>query len=199
MNREDLAIRGQNGDRAAIDELFADYKGYLRRKASGYYLAGHTFDDVVQIASIGLYDAVLTFKPEKGVKFNTFAIMCMESRLKSAVTESCTLKNSVLNNGLSLLREISEDGEDTFMDVLQDTAPFMPDELVVDKLTCEDIMRKIKKLLSSLEFDIMSLHIKGRSARQISKDLGKSYKLIDNAMQRSRRKLKEKLVLEENE
>ena len=43
-----LVIRARNGDGAALDALMRRYHGFVRLKASSYFLAGGESDDLVQ-------------------------------------------------------------------------------------------------------------------------------------------------------
>ena len=65
-----LVIRARNGDGVAIDVLIRRYNGFVRLKASSYFLAGGDSDDLVQEGLIGLYkavrDSVPTRRPRSG-------------------------------------------------------------------------------------------------------------------------------------
>ena len=59
-----LVMRARNGDQKALDELIRRYQGFVRLKASSYFLAGGDAEDLIQEGLIGLYKAVRDFSPE---------------------------------------------------------------------------------------------------------------------------------------
>lgn len=198
MCNEDLVKKAQCGDTAAIERIFENYKGYIRYATLKYHIRGCDEEDIMQLVRMGLFHAIKNFNFKKGVPFNAFAVLCVRSKLNTAINESLKKKNIALNTSSSLDCFINSEEDDTMMNVLPDVNSQNPDVLVVDKITCEGIMAKIKKLLSALEFDIIVRHIKGQTMLSIAEGLGISEKSVDNAIQRSRRKLKEKFVSEEN-
>src|SRR2546430_10893818 len=49
-----LVVRARNGDQAALDGLIRRYTGFVRLKASSYFLAGGDAEDLIQEGLIGL-------------------------------------------------------------------------------------------------------------------------------------------------
>ena len=68
-----LVLKARNGDGAAMDALIRRYTGFVRLKASSYFLAGGDSDDLIQEGLIGLYKAVRDFRPDKETSFRSFA------------------------------------------------------------------------------------------------------------------------------
>ena len=64
-----LVMRARNGDRAALDALIRRYTGFVRLKASSYFLAGGDSEDLIQEGLIGLYKAVRDFRADKETSF----------------------------------------------------------------------------------------------------------------------------------
>ena len=60
-----LVIRARNGDDVALDSLIRRYTGFVRLKASSYFIAGGESDDLIQEGLIGLYKAVRDFRSDK--------------------------------------------------------------------------------------------------------------------------------------
>ena len=60
-----LVIRARNGDGAALEALIRRYTGFVRLKASSYFIAGGEADDLIQEGLIGLYKAVRDFRSDK--------------------------------------------------------------------------------------------------------------------------------------
>lgn len=61
-------------DGDAIDILVGRHRGLAVHLASRYSTMGEPLDDVIQVASIGLYNAVERFDPERGSAFSSFAV-----------------------------------------------------------------------------------------------------------------------------
>src|SRR5262249_57167993 len=72
-----LVLRARNGDGAALDALIRRYTGFVRLKASSYFLAGGDSEDLVQEGLIGLYKAVRDFRADKETSFRSFAELCV--------------------------------------------------------------------------------------------------------------------------
>ena len=100
----------------ATDTLMERYKELVRIKARTYFLIGADRDDVVQEGMIGLYKAILDFRPEKDSSFRTFAQLCVVRQILSAIRVSSRMKHLPLNEYISLNRPVNdEDGKETTM------------------------------------------------------------------------------------
>src|SRR5947199_10718976 len=72
-----LVLRARNGDGSAMDALIRRYTGFVRLKASSYFLAGGDSEDLIQEGLIGLYKAVRDFRSDKETSFRSFAGLCV--------------------------------------------------------------------------------------------------------------------------
>src|SRR4029077_7814247 len=72
-----LVLRARNGDEAALDQLMRRYTGFVRLKASSYFLAGGDSEDLIQEGRIGLYMSVRDFRTDKETSFRSFAELCV--------------------------------------------------------------------------------------------------------------------------
>jgi RNA polymerase sigma-B factor len=70
------------GDIAARDELVERFLPLARGLARRYHRGTEPFDDLVQVASIGLLGAIDRFDPERGREFTTFAVPTIVGELK---------------------------------------------------------------------------------------------------------------------
>ena len=68
-----LVLRARNGDDGALDALMRRYTGFVRLKASSYFIAGGEPEDLIQEGLIGLYKAVRDFRSDKETSFRSFA------------------------------------------------------------------------------------------------------------------------------
>jgi RNA polymerase sigma-B factor len=80
---DDLLLRWRHErDRRARDELFMRFLPLARRLARRYSQSGAGLEDVVQVAGLGLLNALERFEPERGTSFATFAIPTILGEIK---------------------------------------------------------------------------------------------------------------------
>jgi RNA polymerase sporulation-specific sigma factor len=83
------------------------------------------------------------------------------------------------------------------MDVLSGTKVLDPEELIINQEEFDHIEVKMTELLSDLERKVLALYLDGQSYQEISEELNRHVKSIDNALQRVKRKLERYLELRE--
>src|SRR6476661_10371184 len=96
-----LVMRARNGDGGAMDSLLRRYNGFVRLKASSYFLAGGESDDLIQEGLIGLYKAVRDFRLDKETSFRSFAELCVTRQIITAIKTATRFKHSPLNQYVS--------------------------------------------------------------------------------------------------
>jgi RNA polymerase sigma-B factor len=77
-----------NGDRSARDALIERFLPLAHRLARRYANVGEPYEDLFQIASLGLVKAVERFEPERGYAFSTFAVPTIVGELKRYFRDS---------------------------------------------------------------------------------------------------------------
>ena len=80
-----LVLKVRNGSKAAQDELMRRYHGFVRLKASSYFLAGGDADDLVQEGMIGLYKAIRDYRSDRESSFRSFAELCVTRQIITAI------------------------------------------------------------------------------------------------------------------
>lgn len=178
------------GNEAAIEVLFERYKNLVKKKAKAMYLAGGDSDDLIQEGMIGLYKAVRDFDENREASFKTFASMCINRQLITAVTASNRKKNMPLNTYVSfdLPAYTDEDNEMRLVDVLKPETEQNPEKLLIDREYTEDFKEKLFESLSDFEKQVLKLYIEDKDYREIARIMNKTSKSIDNALQRIRSK-----------
>ena len=96
-----LVLKARNGSSAALDTLLRRYQGFVRLKASSYFLAGGDADDLVQEGMVGLYKAVRDYRPEKETSFRSFAELCITRQIITAIKTATRFKHAPLNGYVS--------------------------------------------------------------------------------------------------
>ena len=176
---EELALLCQNGDRQAKEVLAGRYADLVRKIARRFFLVGGELDDLIQEGMMGFVSAMDDYKfVEKGKSFKNFAYLCVYRRMVDAVKKSVSIKNKPLNTGVSL--------DTTDFWVLP--APSPEDEMIMLDESKE--LRQIMiKTLSDFEFKIFTMYLDGMPSAEICEATGKPFKSVDNAIQRSKKKL----------
>lgn len=198
LQDEQLIERVHQGDSDALDFLITKYRNFVRAKARSYFLIGADREDIIQEGMIGLYKAIRDFKEDKLTSFKAFAELCITRQIITAIKTATRQKHIPLNSYVSLDKPIyDEESDRTLMDVISGTKVMNPEELFINQEEFDDIEVKMGELLSDLERKVLVLYLDGRSYQEISEELNRHVKSIDNALQRVKRKLERYLELRE--
>lgn len=179
----------QEGDSESTDFLISKYRNFVRAKASRYFLIGGEREDIVQEGMIGLYKAIRDFKADKQSSFKAFAELCITRQIITAIKTATRQKHTPLNSYVSLYKPLFEDDNHTLLDVIPGTKILDPATLIINQEKALDIELKMAEMLSDLERKVLALYMDGQSYVEISEELNKHVKSIDNALQRVKRKL----------
>lgn len=188
----------RDGDTSGVDFLLEKYKNLVRKKARALYLIGGENDDLIQEGMIGLYKAIRDFQGERENSFVRFAGLCIERQLYNAVKGANRLKNSPLNCYISLDVPVGGDetaGEigQTLGETIERSGISNPEDILIDRERVGKIEEYIRDCLSSFEQKVVNLYIDGLNYQQIARRLGRTPKAIDNALQRIKKKLGDKI------
>lgn len=195
MSDEQIITLSQNGNMYAMEAILNRYKGFVASRARPYFLIGGNHEDMIQEGMIGLYKAVRDYLPDKQATFRSFAEICITRQMITAIKTATRQKHQPLNSYISLSRPaFDENSEQTLADVVLGSSCMNPEELVINKESYDACENAISKALSQMEYDILALYLQGKSYQEISEQIHKSPKSIDNALQRVKRKL-ERLLL----
>lgn len=199
MLDEEIVEDAKEGNPAAQEYLINKYKNFVRAKARSYFLIGADKEDIVQEGMIGLYKAIRDFKKDKLSSFRAFAELCITRQIITAIKTATRQKHIPLNSYVSLNKPIyDEDSDRTLLDVLTGTKVTDPEELIISREEFYDIEEKMGEILSKLEWQVLMSYLEGKSYQEISRELNRHVKSIDNALQRVKRKLERYLEVRDN-
>jgi RNA polymerase sporulation-specific sigma factor len=187
-----LVLKARNGDQAALDHIMRRYTGFVRLKASSYFLAGGDAEDLVQEGLIGLYKAVRDFRSDKETSFRSFAELCVTRQIITAIKTATRYKHAPLNTYVSFSHTPAgqdPEGECTLGDALPGPGVNDPSVVVISSEELQSLVFTLGTGLSRLESDALRLYLEGSSYEEMAEELGCDTKTIDNALQRVKRKI----------
>ena len=187
-----LVLRARNGDQAALDALIRRYTGFVRLKASSYFIAGGESDDLIQEGLIGLYKAVRDFRSDKETSFRSFAELCITRQIITAIKTATRFKHAPLNTYVSFSQTPAgqeSEGDCTLGDALPGPSVDEPSICVISTEELQSLVFCLGTGLSKLEADALRLYLEGSSYEEMAVELEVDTKTIDNALQRVKRKI----------
>lgn len=187
---EDLVAFAQQGDEDAEEFLIRKYKDVVRSKAHLYFMVGADNEDIVQEGMIGIFKAIRGYNADKQASFRTFAEICINRQIITAIKRATRLKHSPLNTSVSLNKPISdEEPVKTLEEILAANSATDPEAVLLLKEDLDFIEGNGADIFSDLELRVWNEYLHGKTYVEISEITGKSTKAIDNAIQRTKRKL----------
>ncbi|WP_042145357.1 RNA polymerase sporulation sigma factor SigH [Paucisalibacillus sp. EB02] len=198
LDDDDILELVHQGDNQALDYLIHKYKNFVRAKARTYFLIGADKEDIIQEGMIGLYKAIRDYNEDKLTSFKAFAELCITRQIITAIKTATRQKHIPLNSYVSLDKPIyDEESDRTLLDIIAGSTEIDPQELLVNQEKFGDMEIKLSELLSEFERGVLRLYLEGRTYQEISAELKRHVKSIDNALQRVKRKLEQ--LMEANE
>ena len=191
MTDEEIIKEIRKGDKQALTYLMNKYKEIVNLKVGKYFMVGAEKEDIIQEGLIGLFKAIKTYNAEKNNAFKTFANMCIERQLITAIKSSNRQKHMPLNSYLSLNMSAYDNEEENgaeLMDTFDSKTIEDPLETIINKEYYDEIEKSIDKTLSQFEKQVLDRYMKGESYVTIAKRLDSPVKSVDNAIQRIRKK-----------
>jgi RNA polymerase sporulation-specific sigma factor len=187
-----LVLRARNGSDSARDELMRRYQGFVRLKASSYFLAGGDSEDLVQDGMIGLYTAIRDYRSDRESSFRSFAEHCVTRQLITAIKSATRYKHAPLNTYVSFSHTPAgqdSEGDCTLGDALPGPSIDDPSVRVISTEELQALVGCLGTSLSGLEAEALRLYLDGHSYESMGDELECDCKTIDNALQRVKRKI----------
>lgn len=197
MSDEDLINIIKSGDKNALDYLIEKYKELVNMKVGKYFMVGSEREDIIQEGLIGLYKAVKSYSADKQNSFKTFANMCIERQLITAIKSSNRQKHMPLNTYLSLnTKAYEDDDESNILDIFDSHQVEDPLETITKQEYYKTVEKAIDESLSDFEKQVLKRYMNGESYNQIAEKLDTPVKSVDNAIQRIRKKATKNMDVE---
>ncbi|MGB9619661.1 MAG: RNA polymerase sporulation sigma factor SigH [Armatimonadota bacterium] len=191
---EELVLSAREGNKAAEEYLLRKYRSLVEGKARSYFLVGADHEDVVQEGMIGLFKAIRDFRDDRASRFKAFAELCVTRQIITAIKTATRQKHVPLNSYVSLNRPVfDEDPEGMLMDVIPDTQAIDPESVVMNREVTEYLESQAQKDLSPLEYRVLQSYLERKSYKEMADELNCQTKSIDNALQRAKRKIGDRL------
>jgi RNA polymerase sigma-H factor len=187
-----LIALAKQGKKDAYDRIVRRYYGFVRLKASSYFLIGGDSDDLIQEGLVGLYKAVRDYRTDRESSFRNFAELCITRQIITAVKTSTRNKHSPLNEYVSFSQTPAASGGDsdpTLDELLPGPTAHDPVNQVISTEELHSLVACLSSVLSELESSVLSLYLDGHSYEAIGDRLECDTKTVDNALQRVKRKV----------
>jgi len=186
-----LIALAKQGDPTAYDRIVRRYYGFVRLKASSYFLAGGDSDDLIQEGLIGLYKAVRDYRTDRESSFRNFAELCITRQIITAVKTATRNKHTPLNQYVSFSATPASamDGEPTLEEIIPGPLVHNPVNQVISTEELQSLVACLSSALSELESRVLALYLDGYSYEQVGERLDCDSKTVDNALQRVKRKV----------
>ena len=187
-----LIALAKQGKPEAYDMIVRRYFGFVRLKASSYFLIGGDADDLIQEGLVGLYKAVRDYRSDRESSFRNFAELCITRQIITAVKTSTRNKHTPLNEYVSFSQTPASgggDGDPTLDELLPGPSVHDPVNQVISTEELQSLVACLSSVLSELESAVLSLYLDGHSYELIGERLDCDTKTVDNALQRVKRKV----------
>ena len=199
-DEEIVRMAQEEHDAEATDYIVHKYRNFVKAKARSYFLIGADKEDIIQEGMIGLYKATRDFRGDKQASFRAFADLCVTRQVITAIKTATRQKHIPLNSYVSLNKPIyTDESERTLMDVVSAAPVSDPEELIISRENFADIELRMNEVLSDLEWQVLTAYLEGKSYNEMSRELHRHVKSIDNALQRVKRKLERYLEMRDKE
>jgi RNA polymerase sporulation-specific sigma factor len=189
LSDEQLVRLAQADDQEALEFLIRKYMGVVKGKKHSYFIMGAEDDDVVQEGTIGLLKAIRGYHFDRESSFASFAELCINRQILSAIKAANRKKHAPLNTSVSLNQPIETESNQALEDIISSVDIIDPEAMVILEELIDHINRNEDGLFSPLEIKVWSLYMQGKSYANIALELGKSSKAIYNAMERAKKKI----------
>ncbi len=192
LHEDEIIRMAQVGNGEAMEYLLKKHVDIVYSKAKVFYIKGLDKDDVIQEGLVGLYKAIRDYQFGREASFRGFAHICVYRHLISAVKTANRQKHIPLNTFTSIDRQIKYGREEnsgrTLQEVIADDK-IDPEKEIINRELVKEVYNTLEEMLTPLEWKVFTGYLENKTYQEISRELNSSIKTVDNALQRSRRKI----------
>jgi len=192
LPEDQVILMAQQGNGEAMEYLLKRHIDIVYSKAKVFYIKGLDKDDVVQEGLVGLYKAIRDFQFDREASFRGFAHICVYRHLISAVKTANRQKHIPLNTFTSIDKQLKYGREEnsgrTLQEVIADER-IDPENEIINQELIKEVSTTLREMLTPLEWKVFISYLDNKTYQEISRELNSSIKTVDNALQRSRRKI----------
>ena len=149
-----------------------------------------SLEDLHQEGSIGFTKAIHQFDESRGFQFSTFARVCIEREVRSALRKLRSDSYRVLSQAKSLDMDVTDDHHVQLIDTIDQWKPEFDPVYMMQVAWAVDQIPLIRENLPDIQWDIYTMSQLGYSYREIATQLGVREKDVDNTIQKIRKKLR---------
>lgn len=190
LDDSNIVELAQLGIEEAAEHLLYKYRNLVRNKVRSYFLVGAEKEDLLQVGMIGLWQAVVDYRPDKAISFPAFARICIQRHIITAIKTATRQKQVPLNTSLSLESPPDESSSEwSLSDILTSEEVVDPEELVLRREDSKMLQEMLQQMLSDFEWRVLTGYKVGKSYREIAVELRCKTKSVDNALARIKRKV----------
>lgn len=189
---EDVVLMAQEGDEAASEYIISKYRTLAKTKSHIYFIAGGDPDDVIQEGMIGIFKAIRDFDPGRDAGFRTFAELCINRQIVTAIKAANRQKFKILNESVSIdYREPGSDGDETgsLSESMKSGEDTNPESMTLMREVVSYLKANGENIFSPMENLVWNETLKGKTYMEIAREYGKTPKAVDNALQRVKKKV----------
>ncbi|HIV80113.1 MAG TPA: sigma-70 family RNA polymerase sigma factor [Candidatus Avanaerovorax faecigallinarum] len=189
---EDVVLMAQEGDEAASEYIISKYRTLAKTKSHIYFIAGGDPDDVIQEGMIGIFKAIRDFDPGRDAGFRTFAELCINRQIVTAIKAANRQKYKILNESVSIdYREPGSDGDDagSLSESMKSGEDTNPESMTLMREVVSYLKANGENIFSPMENLVWNETLKGKTYMEIAREYGKTPKAVDNALQRVKKKV----------
>ena len=189
---EDVVLMAQKGDEAASEYIISKYRTLAKTKSHIYFIAGGDPDDVIQEGMIGIFKAIRDFDPGRDAGFRTFAELCINRQIVTAIKAANRQKYKILNESVSIdYRGPGSDGDDagSLSESMKSGEDTNPESMTLMREVVSYLKANGENIFSPMENLVWNETLKGKTYMEIAREYGKTPKAVDNALQRVKKKV----------
>jgi RNA polymerase sporulation-specific sigma factor len=190
LDDSEIVGLAQIGVEEAAEYLLYKYRNLVRNKVRSYFLVGAEKEDLLQVGMIGLWQAIVDYRPDKAISFPAFARICIQRHIITAIKTATRQKQVPLNTSLSLESPSDESSSEwTLSDILTSVETVDPEDLVLRREDSKLLQEMLQQMLSDFEWQVLVGYKVGKSYRESASELRCKTKSVDNALARIKRKV----------